>query len=107
MSRYYQMSVEIEDFDPSKAAAIKEAATKEWPFVDWDENAKGGLSSKETGFLVGGEGEGEFANRLARAVMAANGAPCVIDVSALFLEDDDWLHFDENAMPEETKAAAS
>ena len=35
MSRYYEMSVEISEYDPAKAKEIQAAAEAEWSFDDW------------------------------------------------------------------------
>ena len=35
MSRFYEMSVEISEYDPAKAKEIQAAAEAEWSFDDW------------------------------------------------------------------------
>jgi len=35
MSRHYEMSVEISEYDPAKAKEIQAAAEAEWSFDDW------------------------------------------------------------------------
>jgi hypothetical protein len=45
------------------------------------------LSATSQGQLGGGETEEEFADRFAKAVMKANGAPCEVDVCATYMEE--------------------
>ncbi len=40
MSRYYSMTVRVSGNNPRMAKAIMAAETKEWPFVDWEEEVE-------------------------------------------------------------------
>ena len=86
MSRMYGMYVRITGHDPDRAEAIKIAAQAEWNFEEWLEYPEE-LSANADGKLCGGEGEEEFSNRLAGAVMKANGKACEVDVCCTSLED--------------------
>lgn len=92
MSRYYEMSVEIFEYDVEKIDAIKEAAAHEWSFDDWtfyggpDDRVSGVMGCGRSS-LCGGETEEEFADRLAVAIWRANGGCCEVDVDATFLEN--------------------
>lgn len=86
MSRLYNMRVEISGFSAAHVQEIKTAAENEWPFQDWFEHA-GELTSSADSSLCGGETEGEFTDRLAKAVWNANGGFCFVTVSATYLED--------------------
>ena len=87
MSRYYDMFVEISDFDPKKATEIEEKATAEWPFNDWYLNQGKSLSGSGRANLFGGETDSKFSRRLALAIWRANGAVCTVNVIATHLED--------------------
>ena len=87
MSRYYSMSVTITGASPDRIEKIKLAAEDEWPFDDWYEDGNGGLTASAEDTLGGGEGEDEFAQRLAKAIWQANGAACDIEVRATYLEE--------------------
>jgi len=88
MSRAYDMTVEIRKFRKEAIPAIQQAAAGEWPFKDWLVNEEAGymLASGESR-LCGGEGEEEFADRLAVAIWKANGACCDVSVLATYLEE--------------------
>ena len=86
MSRYYSMSVSITGADANRVDAVKQAVKAEWEFDDWQEH-NGVLTALADGRLCGGETEDQFAERVAKAVWAANGAPCQINVTATYLED--------------------
>lgn len=86
MSRMYGMYVRITGHDPDRAEAIKKAANAEWEFEEWLEYPEE-LSADADGKLCGGEAENEFADRLARAVMKANGKACEVEVSCTCLEE--------------------
>jgi len=104
MSRSYNMSVNVSEFDLSRVDKIQDAANDEWSFLDWftakdqKTNKVIELSASEDGNLCGGETEEEFSHRLARAIFKANGKPCKVQVSCIFLEDlpCDNYTFDEN-----------
>ncbi len=98
MSRYYEMQIEIEDFDPSRADQIEEAAEKEWSFENgWfgHKDNKGvllTLSNSGRANLTGGESEEEFVRRLTEAVWKANRGFCRVGVYAIYLEDPPCEH---------------
>jgi hypothetical protein len=110
MSRYYRMSLEIEEFDPKRIRAIENAAEDEWGFEDWEE-FKGSRCSTSEGNLCAGETEEEFADRLTAVIWHANGdKPCKVQVIATYLEDlptevhcrseEDWPRL-KHLIPEE------
>jgi hypothetical protein len=86
MSRFYQMSVELSGHDPAKVAQVREAAEGEWPFDDWFDSGEN-LTASGQANLSGGEGEEEFAERLAAAIWRANGGFCRVSVDATYLEN--------------------
>jgi hypothetical protein len=91
MSQRYEMRVEIIGFDPKRQSEIEDAANAEWSFGEWEKFRNGKkqieLDAYGESSLAGGEGEEEFASRLAKAVMKANGKACEVQVFATFLED--------------------
>ena len=86
MSRFFRMELDISGHVPQNLDAIKKAAAEEWPFEDWREFAGAWTSSAE-GYLCGGEGDEEFAERLSKAIWLANGTFCEVQVRAFFLEE--------------------
>ena len=96
MSRFYEMTVEISGHASERGESLKAAAEYQWPFEDLQtreaEDGKFVLEGFGQSFLSGGEGEEEFADRLARAVWQANGGYCRITVAATYLEN---LPFEE------------
>jgi hypothetical protein len=89
MSRLYQMDLTVRGYRPEQVEAIIAAANGEW---SWGEDGAlsesgGELNGWGDGSLYGGEGEDEFAQRLARAVFIANGGPCEVEVRATYLEE--------------------
>ena len=100
MSRSYEMAVTITGFKKSKLQKIKKACQAEWDFEEDDFSVDGNAKSLRTlmakgiGSLGGGETEGEFSDRLAKAVWMANGKYCEVEVGAMYLDDppyDDHL----------------
>lgn len=90
MSRNYEMSVNVKGYSPKRREAIEEAAQEEWEFTDWhhyQNQDKHELTSFGQGQLCGGETEREFADRLAAAIMKANGKPCFIEIGQTCLDD--------------------
>ena len=87
MSRYYGMSVRITGADPGRVDAIKQAAEAQWPFEDWFLDGEGVLTASAEDRLCGGETEEEFARRLAKAIWAAHGSFCQVEINATYLED--------------------
>ncbi len=86
MSRYYNMSVTVTGARPDRVEGIRASASAEWAFDDWQEH-DGVLTASADDRLCGGETEPEFAERLAKAVWAANGGACGVDVTATYLEE--------------------
>jgi len=86
MSRYYNVSVEIEGFNPNRESEITIAAKEEWDFEDWY-NSGNNIDASGDGYLCGGESEEEFAERLSKAIWKANGAYCRVAINCTYLED--------------------
>ena len=97
MSRYYEITVVVTEYKPSKAVAIKEAIEQEWNFTDWCEYDNR-LTSSADGNLCGGESEYDFAVRLAKVAWQANSGFCEISVRSTFLED---LPYEEHCFDEQ------
>jgi len=72
LSRYYNMHVRVDGYQPACVHAIKQAAEHEWTFGSWHER-DGQLSALGESSLCAGETEEEFAQRLAVAIWRANG----------------------------------
>jgi hypothetical protein len=91
MSRYYEMSVEIKNYDPNLVYEIQEAAQTEWSFDDdWYQDKSGKIpvmSCYGQSNLCGGEREEEFGRRLRLAIWKANKKYCDIALTATCLED--------------------
>lgn len=87
MSRYYEISVDISNFDDEKRHDIIEAAQNEWDFEDFECFVEERLFSANRGYLSGGESEEEFAACLTEAIWKANGKFCNVNVTATFLEE--------------------
>ena len=96
------MHVEIVGFGKSKQSAIEKAAKGEWNFEEPDLmrlDGKLAMVLEGESNLCGGESDEEFAKRLTLAVWTANGKPCTVNVTAIFMEDlprEDYS-FDENS----------
>jgi hypothetical protein len=95
MSRYYEMYVEIDGYNPNLRAEIEDAASQEWTFDDWSA-LKGPLDKSDRiptltaggrSNLCGGESEDEFAHRLTVAIFRANKGRCKVRVTATYLEN--------------------
>ncbi len=92
MSRYYEMSVEIGEYDHAKTAEIRAAAEQQWPFDDWtfsgDENQPDvEMRASAQHWLCGGEDEEQFTERLVVAIWRANGGYCCVVVDATYMEN--------------------
>lgn len=88
MSRYYEMTVEVTGFALSKKYDIQAAAEEQWSFSDWYvPHSNTAMTATGQSNLCGGEDEGSFAVRVAKAIWKANGAFCQVDVRATCLED--------------------
>lgn len=86
MSRYYDMSVTITNFNFERVEQLMEAAKEEWSFTDWYQEANY-ISASADDNLCGGESEEEFAARLTKAIWKANGAFCGVDIQATYLDE--------------------
>jgi hypothetical protein len=86
MSRYYEMRIEVEGYDPQRLEVIKEAMKQEWDFDEADEWA-GTITAYGKDSLCGGESEEEFSHRIAAAIWTANGGKCEVEVRATYLEE--------------------
>lgn len=95
------MDINVEKFDKEKYDDIKDAIEKEWildhDFQSSDDKHTSAMFAGESS-LCGGEGEDEFAKRVAKSIMKANGGPCEVSVQATFLEDlpHESYYFDED-----------
>ena len=87
MSRYYNMAVAITGVAGPHHNAVREAAEDAWEFGDWYFNEAGVLMASGSGNLCAGETEEEFAERMAKAIWAANGDYCKVEVNAAYLEE--------------------
>jgi len=97
MSRYYNMYVVITGANPGRFVVVKDAASAEWSFEEWDEY-EGTLTASADGKLYAGETEEQFAERLSKAIWTGNDGPCEIEVRATYLEElpHDTYVFDES-----------
>lgn len=86
MSRYYSMTIAIIGANSEQIKAVKQAAKAVWPFDDWFLDIDNRLTASADASLCGGETEEEFAERLAKAIWAANGDYCQVEVNATYLE---------------------
>ena len=94
MSRWYEMSVTIAEYDPKRRAEIEYAAAEERPeFTDWTaisiplDNPAPTLSCAGQGSLCGGETGDQFARRLTVAIFKANRGRCKVEVRTTCLEN--------------------
>ncbi|MGE0608440.1 MAG: hypothetical protein AB7O62_15195 [Pirellulales bacterium] len=85
MSRSYNMSVYVTEFQPERADAIRQAAQAEWNF-EWCQDVDGDIYGDADGSLGGGETEEEFVDRLSQAIWQANGGFCELQIIATYLE---------------------
>ncbi len=81
------------DFD-----AVKQAAETEGTFDDWFLDDDSVLTASADDRLCGGETEEEFAQRLAKAIWAANGDYCRVEVNATYL---DQLPYETHCLDED------
>ena len=106
MSRSYSMHVRVRDVAPERIQRVKQAANDAWDFDDWHE-WENSISSCADVSLCGGETEDEFAERLAKAIWAANGGYCDVEVVATYLENlpCETYSFDEDQYAQLLSAA--
>ena len=86
MSRMYDMSVSITEYESAKKDEIADAANDEWDFENWEEWSDTFTAGGE-GSLCGGESEEGFTQRLTNAIWKANGKFCKVNVCATYLEE--------------------
>ena len=98
MSRLYEMQVNIEEYNKDREWEIQEAANDAWNFGDDWYTGNDYMSAHGQANLCGGEGEDEFARRLANEIWKANGGYCKVEVVATYLED---LPFERYELGEE------
>ena len=97
VSRFYEMSIAIKDYKPSRLKQIQRACSREWDFAQDDfirektdplKRRFDKVIATAQGSLCGGEEEHEFANRLVSAIWKANGGVyCYVEVQATCLEE--------------------
>ena len=87
MSRYYSMAVTIIGANLEQIEAVKQAAEAVWPFDDWFLDIEDRLVASANDHLCAGRSEEELAQDLAKAIWAANGGYCPVEVAATYLED--------------------
>jgi len=102
MSRFYRVQVDVYDYDPAKAAQIRQEAERQWPFEadDWTftsadyeyqptEVFRGkpatGMHNAAEGNLGSAETENHFAERLSMAIWRANGGYCRVELDANYI----------------------
>lgn len=111
MSRYYNMSVKIEDYDPTRRKEIIAACVEEWGFMedDFTGAAHEPLTASAENSLCAGESEYEFTERLTQAIWTANEAYCAVEVQATYLEElpSDIYTLDEDDFEEWTRSRES
>lgn len=91
MSRVYEMSFTISDYNPDNRERLEEALEGLWELYDdsYDtESESGGPAFTMHGEanLTGGESEEEFFRRVAKALRAIDGG-CGVEVTATYLEN--------------------
>ena len=111
MSRYYNMAITITGVPNNRVDVVKEAATVEWAFDNWFLDDDGVLTASADNRLCGGETEEDFAERLAKAIWAANGDYCRVEVNATYLdqmpyethclEEDDYRRLIDVSKPQD------
>ena len=87
MSRYYDMGVEIREYDSDKEDQIKKAAESIWQFDSWWSSGEGDLQASASDWLCGGESEEQFTERFSVAIWRANNGYCEVMVNATYLEE--------------------
>jgi hypothetical protein len=111
MSRVYEMTVKISEYNSKKQKKIVAACMSEWPFRrgDFFEEAASVsaaglmLTATAEGNLGCGDTEGEFAGKLAKKIWKANGSFCAVNIRATYLEElpceeYEFLEYDYEAM---------
>ena len=92
MSRNYEVSVTVKDYNPDNNDAICDAMDEEGcdnhdVYESGPPEARvlsyGGFSMQ----LGGGETEDEFTRRLSRAVWKANNGPCIVETSMIDIDN--------------------
>jgi len=86
VSRCYRMTIRIKGWNKERTDRVKDAAKKEWNFENSYEEPD--LLTLEREGNVCGETEGQFADRLAKAIWTANGGYCGVEVEAVYFEEE-------------------
>jgi hypothetical protein len=88
MSRSYEASITISNYNVSNEFWIKDVCFDNW---NWDELKQTSNNNEIYGFgkssLCGGEHEEEFARRLTRAIWKANNGFCKVEIVMTCLEN--------------------
>lgn len=93
MSKFYEMQVEIKDYDLELETEIQAAVERQWVFDEtWTTYAASGnnlalMTNLGQGYLVGGETEREFSLRFAKTIWQINQGYCYVEVRATCLDD--------------------
>jgi hypothetical protein len=99
MSRFYEMTVAITEFDKKRKDAIVEVCQDIWNFDDPCDYADGkSFEMHGQDSLCGGEVEEQFTDRLAKAVWKANKKYCLVEVRATYLESLPCEHYARNRL---------
>lgn len=105
MSQCYRAQVTVRGYNPKKEKQIKAAAEEQWGFEQWyTYPASEGGEALEAGGDENVVGEvSEVALDIARAIKAANGALCEVEVNFWWLErepDDTFVFAEEKDFEE-------
>lgn len=95
MSIEYDMGISIRDYNSEKEENIIAAWRNEWhPDAEVssallkDDDGDDRLTIfPSNGFLIGGESEEEFCERVSKAIWKANGGYCPLEVTCIYLEN--------------------
>ena len=100
MSRAYEMEIRVEGIKKDKIDAVLDFLEDAWFDEVADDtrmeiengicdNPDGTIdfSMRQVGYLCGGEGENEWAERMYKGIREINDAKCKVEVEAVYLED--------------------
>jgi len=97
MSRLYEMSVSISNYNEKKSEAIEEAINGQWEFDDFlkrEHQEVNYLDASGQGYLSGGDSEEDFVEQISKAIWEANGKVCNITVNCTYLENIPFESYD-------------
>jgi len=91
MSRYYQMSIAVDDVSKKEHTTCLGVCHEEWGSEDeyltrWNKDNPN-FFTESNGSLCGGESEEEFAHRITNAIWKALGRFISVRIEATYLED--------------------